>query len=624
VKPRRPPHLAIAVALLLGLASLAHANDAGVPAATAIDAGARPPRAPHDAGAATIDAGARPRRPPVDAGAATIDAGARPPRAPRDAGVATIDAGGAPVGAQRDPGTSNDAGDVAEDAEVGEPDELGDPDANADPTSEITDEITGEIEPPLDAGVPIDAGEIEEPVRGPPAQRPEIAEAVAEPPPTTKETTENTLLAIKVIVGLVALLVLAYLGGHRRVVRFQERLGLGGVITAGFPFVALGLIASLPSIGILDESVLRGLRPVLHFGLGWLGFIVGAQLDIRVLDRVPRGTAYLILVEAIAPFAITVAGCGAVMIAFGASIHDAAAWRDVILLGAAAAMTAPRRFRGFATRAWREGRPVDALLAQLDELIGVIGLLFITAYFREPSDSTWQLPDTAWVFVSVGLGVTIGVLIFAMIRVPVSNAEFLAVVLGSIAFASGLAGYLRLSPIVVCFLAGVLVTNFPNEQRAPLFRILAHLERPVQLLFLIVAGALWDVSDWRGWALVPLFVLARIVGRWLGMLGSRSVVGSVLPPGFADRRQMVVPVSSLSIALVISVEALYRDPSLPWVTTAVIGGAIVCELLLQRIDDVDEPLDALERPRPIDELDERSVSEGPVYRDDDDTEKHQP
>ena len=60
------------------------------------------------------------------------------------------------------------------------------------------------------------------------------------------------------------------------------------MITAGFPFVALGLIASRPAIGILGPEVLDRLRPVLHFGLGWLGFIIGAQLDIRVLDRVPK------------------------------------------------------------------------------------------------------------------------------------------------------------------------------------------------------------------------------------------------------------------------------------------------------------------------------------------------
>src|SRR5439155_14161186 len=149
--------------------------------------------------------------------------------------------------------------------------------------------------------------------------------------------------------------VLAYLGGHRKVVRFQERLGISGVITAGFPFIALGVIASLPSVGILTEGIRDQLRPVMHFGLGWLGFIIGAQLDIRVLDRVPKGTAYLILVEALGPFAITAAGCGAVMIAFnevGMSFGDAALWRDLVLLGTAAAMTAPRKFRGFVNRTW--------------------------------------------------------------------------------------------------------------------------------------------------------------------------------------------------------------------------------------------------------------------------------
>ncbi|HEU4730324.1 MAG TPA: hypothetical protein VFT22_20645 [Kofleriaceae bacterium] len=432
----------------------------------------------------------------------------------------------------------------------------------------------------------------------------------------------NTLFAIKVIGGLVALLVLAYLGGQRRVVRFQERLGLGGVITAGFPFVALGLFASRPWVGILSPEVIDRLRPVLHFGLGWLGFLIGAQLDIRVLDRVPKGTAYLILVEALGPFAITAAGCGAVMLAFGLSPTSPDVWRDVILLGAAAAMTAPRKFRGFANRTWHEGRGVDVLLGQLDELVGVIGLLFLTAYFRDATSSTWTLPSTAWVFVSLGLGVAIGVLIFAIVRVPSSNAEFLAVVLGGIAFASGLAGYLHLSPIVICFVAGVLVTNFPNDQRDSIFRILHHLERPVQLLFLIIVGAVWTPDDWRGWVLVPLFVVGRMVGKYSGVLAARTAVGALLPSGFADRRQLLQPMSGLSIALVLSIPGLSHDAGLPWVVTAVIGGAIVTELLIRetRAPGVVEPATAPEPsgPEPVDELDDRGSDDyaGPIYRDD--------
>ncbi|HEY5949815.1 MAG TPA: hypothetical protein VIV40_30175 [Kofleriaceae bacterium] len=462
-----------------------------------------------------------------------------------------------------------------------------------------------------------------------PTQKKEAA-APAPEAHTTEATKHNTWFAIKVIGGLVSLLALAYLGGHRKVVRFQERLGIGGVVTAGFPFVALGVIASLPSVGILNADVIGRLRPILHFGLGWLGFIIGAQLDIRVLDRVPKGTAYLIFVEALGPFAITAAGCGALMIAFGMSISDPATWRDMVLLGTAAAMTAPRKFRGFANRTWHEGRGVDVLLGQLDEMVGVIGLVFITAYFREDTNTTWQLPETAWVFVSLGLGVAIGVLIFAMIRVPQSNAEFLAIVLGGIAFASGLAGYLRLSPIAICFIAGVLVTNFPNEQRQSVFKILHHLERPVHLLFLIIAGAVWDVTDWRGWVLVPLFVAGRVLGKWTGVMTAKTAVGAFLPANFADQRNWVTPLSGLSIALVISVQSLYQDTGLAWIVTAVIGGSILTEFLVTRTTGPERPRTnpSLATALPVDELDdsphledlddlddERDAPDGPIYRD---------
>ncbi|MCB9561808.1 MAG: hypothetical protein H6708_15500 [Kofleriaceae bacterium] len=451
---------------------------------------------------------------------------------------------------------------------------------------------------------------------------------------------------IKLVIGLTALMVLAYLGGNRKVVRLQERLGISGVIAAGFPFIALGVIVAQPGVGVLTGDVLHKMQPLLHFGLGWLGFIIGAQLDVRLLDRVPAGTAYLILVEALAPFAATAAACGAAMLALGgAKWSDSAFWRDLIILGTAAAMTAPRRFRGFANRTWREGRSVDHLLAQLDEIVGVVGLLFVAAFFRPDLQAGWQLPGTAWVFVSIGLGVVIGVLIFAMVRVPRSNAEFLAVVLGSIAFGSGLAGYLFLSPLAVCFIAGALVTNFPCDQRDSIFKILNQLERPIHLLFLIVAGATWKIFDARAWALVPLFVVARILGKWLGIFTAERTVGGQLPQGYADHRALVTPLSALSIALVINARGV-GGPETTWITTVVIGAAVLNEILVSitappRPARAATPAPILRAPTaslvpapgmpgadgvPVDDLDDDDdLSEptdvahdgGPVYRDDD-------
>jgi hypothetical protein len=81
-------------------------------------------------------------------------------------------------------------------------------------------------------------------------------EPQARPEDAKHDTKNSTLVAIKLIAGLIVLMVLAYLGGHRKVVRFQERLGIGGIITAGFPFVALGALASHPDIAILNADVL--------------------------------------------------------------------------------------------------------------------------------------------------------------------------------------------------------------------------------------------------------------------------------------------------------------------------------------------------------------------------------
>jgi len=222
--------------------------------------------------------------------------------------------------------------------------------------------------------------------------------------------------------------------------------------------------------------------------------------------------------------------------------------------------------------------------------------------------------------VSLGLGVAVGVLIFAMLRIPQSDPEFLAVVLGGIAFAAGVAGYLHLSPIVICFVAGVLVTNFPNEQRPAVFRILSHLERSVHLLFLIVVGAVWRPTDWLGWALVPLFVAGRALGKYTGVLASKTAVGALLPEGFAEDRALITPMSGLSIALVISIDRLQSDPGLPWIVTAVIGASILTELLMRKRpgDEVPEPLGSDDKSAPIDELDDLGsggTDAGPIYRD---------
>lgn len=395
-------------------------------------------------------------------------------------------------------------------------------------------------------------------------------------------TTEAASSVVKTILGLLVLLALAYLGGHPRVRRLERALGISQVVTAGFPFVALGLIARLPSVGVLDDRVMAEVTPLLQLGLGWVGFLTGYQFEVRGLDEFPRGTASFVSAMTSVPFVVVVVACGALLLAFGQPWQDAVFLRDAVVLGTAATITAPLAKALAQERGVALGTQVVlARLGLLDDIAGIIGLLFLGAYFRPATpDIAWALPGTAWLFVTIGLGVSVGIVIYLVLRRPATNVEQIALVLGSIAFAAGLAGFLRVSPVVVCFLAGLLIGNLPGDYRANVKKVLRLLERPVYLVFLVFAGALWNVGDWRGWVLVPVFVLARLAGRAIGLRAAERTEGA---SELAHGRAGVVsaPMGALSIAIVISFQELFAGRAVPWIVTAVIGGAMVTEVVVQ-------------------------------------------
>ena len=405
------------------------------------------------------------------------------------------------------------------------------------------------------------------------------AEPPAEPPSLGAAKKEDAGRVLLSIAGLLAVLVLAYVAANPRVRRLERAIGLSSAITAGFPFVALGLIARHPRIGILTDDALEALQPLLHFGLGWLGFLTGARFDVRAADTAPKNTGLVVALQTSAPFAVVLVACGAMMLALGLPWDDATFLRDAIVLATAAAMTSPVAMRLIARP--EAGRHPLVFASELDEIAGIVGLALLAAYFRPRFlDATWEIPGTAWLFVTLGMGLTIGTVVYVVLRRPSTSAEFLAVALGSVAFAAGMATYLSLAALVVCFVAGVVVTNLPGEHREPLRDTLQQLERPIYLVFLVLAGALWDVADWRGWALMGVFIVARITGLFVAAAALARRIPDEIPRGELSLL-VVAPLSVMSIAIVVSAQTLYSGLAVPWLLTAVIGSAVVMEILTQ-------------------------------------------
>jgi hypothetical protein len=390
---------------------------------------------------------------------------------------------------------------------------------------------------------------------------------------------------VRAIVGFVAVLVLAYLWGQPRVQEWERRLNIAHLITAGLPFLFFGFFAAHPAIRILTPTVLREIGPLLPLGLGWIGLVVGSRFEARALNRLPPGTGAAAALTAALPATVILGTCGLLLLGTLPSLTGPGvpgALRDALLLataGAIAARSAPHFLQAFSPG---EAVPERLIrIAELEQLAGVFGMMMVSAYFRPQGAAVaWQLPGTAWLFVTLGIGTTMGVVIYATLTRINKGPPFTAALLGAVAFTAGMASFLRLSTISVSFIAGAIVINLGGEWKESLRELLARMERPVYFTFLVIAGALWRPWEWQGWVLMAVFVAGRFASKWLAAsllekFWVRDLTG-------AERRTLIgAPMGALSVAIVVSAQDLFSGPTVGWIVTAVIGGAIVMEIALQ-------------------------------------------
>lgn len=396
-------------------------------------------------------------------------------------------------------------------------------------------------------------------------------------------THDRPEAVIKVILGLLAVMALAYLGGHRRVIDWEKRLGISQVITAGLPFIVLGIIARLPAVGILNDRVLAEIGPLLRIGLGAIGFVAGFRFEARLLQGLPKGASSVALLSTLLPAAAVAAATAPLLLAFSAtswsdSLRDPVFVRDALILATAGAMTARSTVR------WHGPGGGDGLAARIiriEEVAGVLGLAAVAAFFRARDvDGAWQLPGMVWLLLTLGLGTALGLLFYAVMVATRRKPDFLTVTAGAIAFAAGAAGYLHLSSVAVAFVAGVIIANFPGDFQARLRQMLKRLERPIYLLSLLVIGALWNIGDWRGWVLMPVFMVSRLAGKWLA--ATLALRHERLPVSALESRSLAIsPVGALAIAIVVNAQLLYPGGAIGLVVSAVVGGAMLTEAFVQ-------------------------------------------
>jgi Kef-type K+ transport system membrane component KefB len=128
-----------------------------------------------------------------------------------------------------------------------------------------------------------------------------------------------------------------------------------------------------------------------------------------------------------------------------------------------------------------------------------------------------------WLLASVALGAVLGSLFHLLTLYRYTDSQLLVIVLGLVTFCGGAAHYLLLPPLFVNLIVGVVVAN-RSPQHLRLLQSLLRLEKPVYLILLALAGAMWNLPPLSILALVPTFVILRLMGKLLGgAIATRTV-----------------------------------------------------------------------------------------------------
>lgn len=386
------------------------------------------------------------------------------------------------------------------------------------------------------------------------------------------------------VVLLVMVIGVAYVLAHNVVERLQHRF----LVVSGAEYLLLGVLLgpTFPTIGVFDN--LTGIVPVIALAAGWVGLLRGTDFDFTSLQKLDPATWRIVFLHHLLP-GIAV-GLGAYYF-FTESGLVYASWelgpeekRTAMLSSAAlacfAAADSAEPFDLLSRRYEINGRlsPLLRNGTRLGDIMVILAFGLIFCVFHESAVGARQYSASLWAWVTVLLGSALGFLFSLFLAGDESdNSRFLALV-GIIAFASGGAYFLELSPLAVNLSMGFVLVNFARGGHL-LHGTLESTERPMAIVLLIFAGALWRPTDWQV-TLIALggFLLLRTSFKWLASL--------IAAWGTSLRKDLfrgLLAHGDVTLAMAVSFRLVYQGGAADLAYSVVLGSIIINDLLAPRL-----------------------------------------
>lgn len=355
---------------------------------------------------------------------------------------------------------------------------------------------------------------------------------------------------------------------HSMLERLQKRLLFLSVVE----YIVLGMVLGPTVVPSLNPFFnLTQVAPVFAFAAGWIGLLYGLELNFRVpgLSRPIRlaSVTWIITSAVITATSLWFFRSGLLF----ESVPWSFAWPCALVLGAAASAGSSSAVDLLSERYQDAATHLLPLLRRTTRLSSAFAILMFGLVFCiwRPGEGTVDFSPDRGVLLTIGLGIVLGALYSVFIgRDQSGNKAFLSMV-GILVFASGAAFFLQLSALAVNLILGITLAQTRRGGR--LATQLERTQRPVTLILLLFAGALWNPPPVMATVAVGIgFIALRLVAKIVGV--SLATGGTPLR---GDLWRGLFDQGDVAVAMAISFQLVYEHPAVDVVHTVILVGVVV-------------------------------------------------
>ena len=386
---------------------------------------------------------------------------------------------------------------------------------------------------------------------------------------------------MRLLLTVLALVLVSLLGARFGFRSQRASLGFRLFVSSGSHFVLIGFLLGPHVAGLITDSVTRSLAPFIALGLGWIGLLFGLQFDRSDLRMFSRGEHGLVLGEAVVTWAVLAGGLVAILRLAG---HDDTGSLAAACAAAAAGCASSPTGTAVVFGSARVSGPVSRLASLATSLDGAVGIALLAAVYAiaHPGVAAplLDIGPLRWILAPALLALLFGWLFLSLSREKPPAEEFVLFLLALALILAGTSLSLASSALFAAWLTGVFIANL-SPLRKRVYAVLTTWEKPVHVLFLVVAGAMLSFRSWQVIPLVFAYVVLRSVGKLLGGGFARPLLppeSALVPFGSTLLAQGGVSIAIAMSALLVLGSEFPGAGAVPTIFDAVIVGIIIFEV----------------------------------------------